>query len=561
MTDRLSSVNAEFNVEAPMRDGVVLRANIFRPVADGPFPVLLLRTCYSKDSLGERAYDGFDPWLLAREGFIAVIQDVRGTYCSDGDWIPGRREREDGYDTVEWAARLPGANGRVGMFGGSYVGGTQWEAALSRPPSLRAIAPLFNQGQKRYGTRTRGGALHFGGAGGLERGFDFYRRTSTSSDELEEKFAKLADEIDHLPDRGYWGLPARDLATMLGLKLCFREIDDERPKFGEGDPATAPRAYERVPEEVAIHITSGWYDQNTQGTLDQFAAMARLGRDVRMIVGPWTHRAMNDPVGDQNYGIRSARESSAVDESDTWGGRHLAWFTRHLMPDESVKLPDKRVRIFVMGRNEWRDEDTWPLERAADQRWYLRADGSLTPDGPEQQGSSSHFTYDPNDPVPMAGGNTTTVRAYRDGPIEQGSVESRDDVLVFTSAPLQEDLEVTGRVKAVLEVQSSAPSTDWIARLCDVDATGRSINICDGILRVPDGADMPGTVEIDVWSTSNVFLAGHRLRVQVTSSCFPRWDRNLNTGTQNETRMQVAHQHVYHGGDGSYIVLPIVKNE
>jgi uncharacterized protein len=217
------------------------------------------------------------------------------------------------------------------------------------------------------------------------------------------------------------------------------------------------------------------------------------------------------------------------------------------------------VRIFVMGRNEWRDEPEWPLRRARIEAHYLHAEGRLTTTAPNEAEASSSFTYDPADPVPTRGGLLVMASAYPAGPLDQSPVEDRDDVLVFTSLPLDEEMEVTGRIRVVLHAVSSAPSTDWVARLCDVHPDGRSYNICDGILRVTDGADGVDRYEIDLWSTSNVFLRGHRIRVQVTSSSFPRWDRNLNTGNQDSAEMQIARQRIFHDATRpSFIELPVI---
>jgi putative CocE/NonD family hydrolase len=218
------------------------------------------------------------------------------------------------------------------------------------------------------------------------------------------------------------------------------------------------------------------------------------------------------------------------------------------------------VRLFVMGRNEWRDENEWPLKRAKIERHHLRADQTLTRFEPRADEAPSEFVYDPADPAPTVGGQIMMISAFPFGPKDQARVESRQDVCVFTSEPLEEELEVTGRVRVVLHAVSSAPSTDWVARLCDVHPHGRSFNLCDGILRVSQDANSVGRYEIDLWSTSNVFLPGHRIRVHVTSSSFPRWDRNLNTGDQDSPRLQVARQRVFHDVDRpSYIELPVVR--
>jgi putative CocE/NonD family hydrolase len=292
--------------------------------------------------------------------------------------------------------------------------------------------------------------------------------------------------------------------------------------------------------------------------------MAALGRPARLVVGPWTHLTFADPVGELCFGIRSSRLGVPVHADGDLTALQLAWFGRQLgaVPRDAAADADPvaPVRIFVMGRNEWRDEAAWPLERAQEQRWFLRAGGALGPEGPGAAGAApTTFAYDPADPVPTLGGQTVMSVAFPAGPFDQVRIEARADVCVFSSEPLAEELEVTGRVRVVLHVESSAPSTDWVARLCDVHPDGRSFNVCDGIVRVAEGADRCARVEIDLWSTSNVFLAGHRLRVHVTSSCFPRWDRNLNTGDQGAPQIEVAHQRIHHEpGRASWIELPVV---
>jgi putative CocE/NonD family hydrolase len=288
--------------------------------------------------------------------------------------------------------------------------------------------------------------------------------------------------------------------------------------------------------------------------------MAALGHEARLIVGPWTHLAFADPIGAQLFGARGSREGVSVHPHGDVNDLQLAWLHRQLVNDSDIELPDAPVRVFVMGRNCWRDESSWPPRRAVYERWYIRSDGSLTTRTPEPGERPSEFEYDPANPVPTVGGHTVMSPGYPAGPMEQQRIEARADVLVFTSEPLQHDLEVTGRVRMVLQVDSSAPSTDWVARLCDVHTGGESFNICDGIVRTGNDDRADGRYEVDLWSTSNVFLRGHRLRVHVTSSSFPRWDRNLNTGNQRASRHQVAHQRVHHDADRpSYIELPIIR--
>jgi putative CocE/NonD family hydrolase len=550
-------VTVELDVRARMRDGVTLRANVYRPEGEGPWPTLLTRLPYGKDLPG--VIDKLDPVQAARRGFMVVIQDTRGRFASGGEWDPFAFERQDGYDTAQWAASLPGSNGRVGMYGESYFGNTQWSAAAEQPPSLAAISPALTWSDPMDGLFARGGAVELGLAISwtLEHSFDYLTRLPISDAERDRRVHALLDDYDALTQDGYWRLPVSDHAVLrhhgvpeLGSLRALEDASVVARCRVTGD-------YERV--TVPTFHTAGWHDIFLQGSLDNYAAMTALGRDARLIVGPWSHLGFGDAIGEQLFGLRASRFGVPVHEHGDVNDLQLAWFRRHLTPDPDIVLPDKPVRIFVMGRNQWRDESAWPPERSTLQRRFLRADRSLTIEDPAADEQASEFVYDPADPVPTVGGQHVMSRGYPAGPLDQTRVESRDDVCVFTSDALQHELEVTGRVRVVLHADSSAPSTDWVARLCDVHPDGRSFNLCDGIVRVADGADTCRCVEIDLWSTSNVFLPGHRLRVHVTSSSFPRWDRNLNTADQAASRMEIARQRVWHEAQHpSYIELPVM---
>ncbi|HMJ02487.1 MAG TPA: CocE/NonD family hydrolase [Conexibacter sp.] len=561
-----AAVTVELDVPARMRDGVTLRANVYRPSGTGPWPTLLARLPYRKDDPRLMSF-WLDPIEAARHGFMVVVQDTRGRFASEGEWLPFRYEREDGYDTVEWAARLPGSNGRVGMYGPSYFGNTQWLAAIEQPPSLASISPACTWSEPLDGLLARGGALEFGVSlhWGLETGAGHVALKVEGSDEERARaVGAVLDDYDRLAaGRGYEHLPAHESTVVSRHGV---------PDLGSLRMATEPDvpAWCRVAgqhERVTVpsfHI-GGWYDIFLQGTLDNYVAMAALGRPSRLLVGPWGHEpeALSDPIGELRFGIRAGALGVPAHPHGDVTGEQLAWHRRYLTPDAAPQQePDETpVRIFVMGRNEWRDERAWPLERAREERWFLGAGGDLLPGAARDGDEPTTFVYDPADPVPTVGGHVVLKPTVPSGPFDQAGVEAREDVCVFTSEPLREELEVTGRVRVVLHAESSAPSTDWVARLCDVHPDGRSFNLCDGILRVVEGADAPRRVEIDLWSTSNVFLAGHRLRVHVTSSSFPRWDRNLNTGDQRDARFEVARQRIHHDAERpSYIELPVVAS-
>jgi uncharacterized protein len=555
----MDAVMVELDVPARMRDGVTLRANVYRPPGEGPWPTLLTRTPYGKDDVDALLW--LEPVRAAHRGFLVVIQDTRGRFASDGEWSPFAFEREDGYDAVEWAARLPGSNGRVGMFGDSYVGNTQWMAAVEQPPSLGAIAPALTWSEPLDGLLGRGGALELGLAlrWTLETGAAHLARLALSEQERHERLAALLDAYDRLAADGYRDLPVHDTAALRGADFPDLGTIGMLRDAAIPDRCRVAGRHARVLVPT-LHI-GGWHDIFLQGTLENYAAMRALGRPARLVVGPWTHSTFVDPIGEQCFGVRSHRLGAPAHAEGDLTDLQLAWLRRRLVIDAPLEQPDEGapVRIFVMGRNAWRDETAWPPARARVQRWHLSSGGTLGHEAPAADAQPTEFVYDPADPVPTLGGQTVLARAFPAGPYDQARIEARADVGVFTSDPLETELEVTGRVRVVLHAESSAPSTDWIARLCDVHPDGRSFNVCDGIVRIAQGAHDCQRIEIDLWSTSNAFLPGHRLRVHVTSSSFPRWDRNLGTGDQRSARCETARQRVHHDAQrASWIELPVV---
>jgi uncharacterized protein len=547
-----------------MRDGVVLRANVYRPAGPGRWPTLLARTPYGKDRPGATTW--LDPVRATRAGFMVVVQDTRGRFASDGAWEPFRFEADDGYDTVEWAARLPGSNGHVGMFGLSYWGNTQWLTAIAQPPSLRAIAPGLTWSDPADGGFYRGGVLELGLAlvWALEQGIDYVRRLDEPAGRIARRIDALIDELDHLAEAGYWELPVSGSALL--ARHGVPELGSIR---GLDDPAATARCrvqgrHDRV--QVPVFGIGGWHDGFVQGVLDNHTTMTALGRDSRVLIGPWSHANFSETVGNLSFGVRARKDGGPAGAPDDVDALQLEWFRGHLTADgdPSAVAPPAAVlapvRIFVMGANRWREESAWPPSRATELRWYLRSRGGLSTAPPQAGEPVSEFTYDPADPVPTAGGQTLISPQLTAGPVDQADVEARPDVLVFTSEPLPDDLEVTGRVRVVLHAASSAPSTDWVARLCDVHPDGRSFGLCDGILRVDVGARELTRHELDLWSTSNLFRRGHRLRVHVTSSSFPRWDRNLNTGDQRRADHVPARQRIHHDAEhSSWLQLPMIE--
>jgi putative CocE/NonD family hydrolase len=557
---RVAEIQIEFDVPAETRDGTVLRADVYRPGGTGPWPVLLSRLPYGKQTPMMGVV--LDPLAAARRGFLVVIQDTRGRFASEGEWEPWTYEESDGYDTVRWAAALPGSNGSVGMIGGSYFGNTQWMAALSKPPELKAIAPLITWSDPDDGLFSRGGAIELGITvpWSLMQGADtLMRRHRTELDGLVGGITALVQDLDGLASGGYGELPAGRFPAFARHELPELGYERSRREPEWARSCTVAGRHDEV--DLPTFQLGGWYDIFSQGTLDNFTAMRRAGRSATLIMGPWTHANWRHVVGDVNFGF--AAHSDFMGMRGRVHDMQFDWFARTLGEDGAAPEPDTgTVLLFVMGVNQWREETEWPLSRAVDTDFHLRAGGRLTREPPSTAEQAEEFTYDPMDPAPTTGGALFMTDDFRPGPLDQTAVEAREDVLVFTTEPLAEDLEVTGRVRAVLFAATDGPSTDWVARLCDVDENGVSRNVADGIVRVR--AATPGEAAehvVDLWSTSIVFRTGHRIRVQVTSSNFPRWDRNLNTGEpeENATTARVARQQVFHDpARPSRIVLPVV---
>jgi len=555
--DQVEGLAVDFDVPAAMRDGVTLRADIYRPSGNGRWPTLLVRTPYSKTT--KMILEAVDPLNTARAGFTVVLQDTRGRGSSDGVWKPFAFDRQDGFDSVEWAATLPSSNGSVGMYGESYLGWTQWSAAFDRPKALKAIAPALTWSDPSDGVLLRGGVpeLGFCAYWTLLTGLGHLERLELTDEQLNEQSMAMVDDIDNLHLRGFWELPTTDMQVIKRHRIPAAEVLTRR--LGDGE-VVGPRVIGRYDDvELPTLNVGGWFDLFGQGVIDSYVEMSERGNEARLLIGPWAHDGWTDPIGEGLFGLLSSRWDVPNNELGDLALLQREFLRGYLDPDSNVGLPGKRVRYFVMGVNEWREADSWPPHGACPQNRFLRADGAISEEEPDADESAAEFQYDPADPVPTKGGAVMLPPAYTFGSVDQSEIEKRDDVLVFTSAELEHPLEVTGRVRLVLHAASSAPSTDWVARLCDVHPEGNSMNICDGILRVDGDAGGVARHEIDLWSTSHVFVRGHRLRIHLTSSSFPRWERNLNTGDQAARQFVTAHQMIHLSRENpSYIVLPVM---
>ena len=579
----------DFDVPARMRDGTTLRANVYRPAGEGKWPVLLTRLPYGKDfPIGASM---MDPAQVARRGYVVIVQDTRGRLTSEGEWVPFVNEALDGVDTIEWAAQLPYSNGSVGMYGLSYFGFTQWASAVHHPTALKAMVPFQTWNDPLNGVIFRGGALELGTSGNwqLMMGLDvLMRRHRDDPQAMGRAIYMLAKEMDALGKLGYWSLPLNEFGPLQRQNVApsfFQNFSRPMDRTHELiEPMTIVGKHEQV--TVPTLNAGGWYDIFLQDTITNFTTMREHGstpeaRQSKLVIGPWTHGHVTNPIGELNFGFGSS--AAFIDLQIDFTSLQVRWFDHWLKGIDTGMLKESPIKLFVMGANAWRDEQEWPLARAVNTRYYLHSNGGanslhgngyLTTDLPDRDESASDkYDYDPNNPMITRGGALLLSPEYPPGPFDQQPTESREDVLVYTSGELKEDLEVTGPIKVHLWAVSSAPDTDFVARLVDVHDDGYAQNLTDGIIRARyrhfERGESPSLIEpgkayeyeIDLWATSNVFKAGHRIRLEVTSSNFPRWDRNPNTGHDfgTDTEMVVAHQTILHDAEhASYIVLPIV---
>lgn len=572
------NITVEFDVSATMRDGIVLRANVYRPVGPGHYSVLLTRLPYGKDT---ETLNLVNPLRLAASGYIVVVQDCRGRYQSDGVFGGYEQEFEDGYDTVQWAAQLPCANGRVGMFGTSYYGFTQWAAAIMNPPALHCIAPVFTFDSQWNGAALQGGAYDWGKTALWylqDIAPNEIKRLDLNEPERNAALQEIYDAVDKMDVDGYWTLPLMDLQPL--KRLCVA-----RGLFEQFDHPTCDGYWSDVslhPHYQNIHVPSlnvaGWYDIFVSGSIQNFQEMKKLGVPSYLLIGPWSHMNRTSTVGELCF--PHIADVFSLDGKEDFTNLHQRWFDAHLKDDTEAFMDESPVKVYVMGANRWRHAGEWPLPETTYVPFYLQGDGNadvsvgkgnLSEAKPVSSSQSDRYVYDPLHPVPTVGGSTLLHPAYPPGPMDQQAIEKRPDMLVYTSKVLDHPIEVTGPVKVRLYVSSSASDTDFVARLTDVFPDGKSICLCDGILRVRfhDSWNHPELmnsgeiyeIEFDCGATSNVFQVGHCIRLDITSSNFPRWNRNLNTGGSNEFSAQtrLAEQMVYHDEQRpSHVLLPII---
>jgi hypothetical protein len=547
------AVRIERGVATTMRDGVTLVSDVYHPVRATLTPTILVRIPFSK-TIVNSLFATLVGRFWAERGYTVVIQGTRGRYESGGRHYPLRDERQDGLDTLEWLQRQPWFDRRLGMWGGSAFGYTQWAIADHLPAPPAGHSALMVQ----ISSTDFRGMFYPGAAFSLSSALFWAVRSRGAEDEWPERDAL---------QRGFNGFPLLDADDRAAGNIGFFDDWVKHPTRDaywqaiDGEDRTATL-------QAPVMLMAGWFDPFLPGQLADFVRIRRDARtDVaaatRLIVGPWAHAetvSLPGGIRNRNYRLESLAPS-------------LPWFDRHLRSLRRSVQADAPVRLYVMGANIWRDEQEWPLARARETSWYLRGggransatgDGRLTTEPPTEDDSPDTFVADPRNPVPTRGG---ALIGYGAGVFPQNDVEARNDVLVYTTPVLAEDIEVTGPVSAILYVTTSVPSADFTAKLVDVHTDGVAYNVSDGILRrayrasgQPAAAE--GTrVEITLWPTSNVFRQGHRIRLEISGSNFPRFDRNPQTSDPIATAMApaIATHAVHHGATTpSRIVLPVV---
>jgi putative CocE/NonD family hydrolase len=587
----------EKSVRVPMRDGIRLSTDLHFPDgAKQPLPCVLIRTPYNKNTFREDPLNIEKVELFVGQAYVVAIQDKRGRYESESDYILAGGDAEDGYDTVGWLAEQEWCNGNIGTFGCSYLGETQIYQAKLRHPNLKAMIPQAAGGATgslggrytRWGVRN-GGAINLASLVGwmIESGSKVYARPPAElSDEDFSRIAHLFTTGPRAPE-----VNLRELLNHLPIIEILEKCGAAPCDYGDvirhdyDDKWWQQFDYLDVEDHIDVpmlHIDS-WYDPAVAETLERFAhfkktALSASTRDMQFaIIGPGSHCQ-------SEY----AEKHTIVGERDVGDARfghwdiYIKWFNHWLKDETSEVVEMPRLQYYLMGKGEWRSAESWPLPQTRFTPLYLHSDGNanscsgdgtLTFQAPDDEECPDKFIYDPANPVPSCGGALieSVTEGMPAGANDQRDIEARNDVLVYTSSPLEQGIEVTGPLKLVLYVSSSATDTDFTAKLVDVEPSGAAYNIQEGILRMRYRESAMSRklmqagdiykIEIDLQASSIFFAKKHRIRLEVSSSNFPRFDRNLNTGGNNfdESEGKVARNTVLHSTQHpSHLLLPLI---
>jgi len=550
----------QFSVTVPTRDGTKLAADVYLPTNSGKHPVLFQLTPYNKQGQNSTAK------YYTSRGYAVVVADSRGIYASEGTWTPYVNDGQDGYDIQQWIGQQTWSNGKIGMFGCSYPGFTQLLSAPYRSEYLKAILPECAQSDNFSAIWSTDGLyqIALAPAWGLSQ-----EGVATNKERPRVNWGQLV-----------WHLPLKTLPERVGISSDFVSDSIEHYSYSDFWKRMSIRELYHEMDVPAFH-TVGWYDDLTAETIRNFVNMRKSSRSEhsrkwqKLLIGPWDH------------GVKPRRYYGDLDlgsEMERFNVQEMRdrWFDYHLKGEQNGLDKEAPIKIFVMGANKWRDEWDWPLERAMDTRFYFHSDGfantlfgngrlTLTP--PSDQ-KPDQYRYDPNHPVMTYGGHGCCPYVQLAiGPFDQRATQLRNDVLVYTTETLTEDVEVTGQPEANLAVSSDVLDTDFFVTLSDVYPDGRSIVITEGSIRgrfrdsLTEPKKMtPGEImnlKIPLWGTSNVFKKGHKIRVHITSSNFPRYARNLNSGKppgeETVDDITIATQNIYHDEKNmSWITLPLV---
>ena len=565
---KTNGIRIERHKAVTMRDGVKLYVDVYLPAAPGRYPTIVWRTPYGVQR------DGSHEAMIkfAMNGYAVVAQDVRGRYESEGLWEPFRNEGKDGFDTIEWAAVQPFSNGKVATQGGSYNGHNQWQAASLNPPHLVAAFPALASTNIYANWLTMGGAfrLSFNYGWGVVRMPNrimlpqYWHTESYVPEEL-----KYENILMHLP------LKDGDLMSAGSVVQHYRDWIKHESYDEYWKSISDEERFDKI--TVPVHTSGGWFDIFLAGTINGYVGMKNKGATTearagaRMIIGPWGH----GPT--QSFGGVDFTPAAFVNQFET----ELRFFDYHLKGIKNGLDAEPPVKLFYMGVNKWRSEKDWPIPGTHYRELYLnsngtansvRGDGELSFKKPAA-GSIDTYLYNPQNPVPTTGGNNCCGTPTLAGPRDQRQLERRDDILVYTSEFLETPLTIAGPIKVKLFAATDGPDTDWMIKLVDVYPDDTAMPVSEGILRAKfrDGPDKiklltPNQVyeyEIELTATANVFKPGHRIRLDITSSNFPQFDRNPNTGEAlgNSAKIRIAQQSIHHGGSRlSHILLPVVQD-